>query len=682
MSVCRPLIPTGVLKYDNRPVAADIDNLLEQFTNPILRYDQKQIRLNTVLINSLLFSLQQSDRNAAIEAAAAGSTTIPTSVFSDYPALQDRFEQGSITEEEFSDFLADRGLTPDYVETVLTEEYPSDINIDAINEAINEVTDAINETIQQILNDNATSTLPLPNEDDVTQSAGDGELDQFESNVPVVDLLEWTPTEGMNNVLTEMDRYYSENYGALLAKSNACAALTNPFTKLSSLIASASALATGLAGAVAGALDFAAQLQSKISGLVNSIQNFSLSSLVSSLAGRLANLKNEVLGILDSALADAQARLANLKNTAMQLFQDIKGLPVAAHRMITKKLAQIENFLSDLNLERIKSKIKSILTVNEDQFEDLLPAVLTILALKACAIGNFLDAIMRKPLDDFNDFLGLMQINFNIMENLSIIKLNRVIDAGGLRVGREERQTIRERSAETANRNAQPRVEAEGVDAVPGQPNPGLTPSRHIVRDLNDQEARFVAEITADYSDLFEFSPSVKNMGTRARSVYESGGGSYGPNHWREWDEGENGPDAGWQMIIERHPYIYVGLARVARRLRQDGLLNAPLYITSAFRSRYYNRVVLHNNRGVAQNSMHMNAMALDIDDTVSGLNSEGTARFIDYMSEEGFTRFGVYAGFIHVDITEGGTVPVFRNDRTGDRNILAALNNHRARAS
>lgn len=660
-SICKPIIPSGILTASNRPVSADFDTILASVTNPLLKYDQKQIRLLTVLTNSLL------------------QISNSTGVLNNYPSLKTRFEQSAITEEEFADFLDDSGLTPNYIQTTYTNDFPVQIDIGAINEAINEVQDALQELLNQIIADNLTSTIPRPTSEEAEENVFDPVIQPPPS---VISSITWQPDSNTNNVLTQLDKYYEENFSAALNRSNLCAALTNPFTALASLIAAASAISQSVLDIVG----FAGRLKEKVGSLISRLQNFSLGNLIRSLQAKLEGLKTQLLNAIENLKVSMRQKLENLKVRALELMNDIKNLPRSISSFISKKIRQIEDFLSDFNVDRMKAKLRSIFTINEDQFEDLFPAVLNLLGLKLCALASFVEGIMKKPLDEFGEFLLTLGFTFAILENRSVDITNEVLDAGGNRLPATERDESRTRQGETSNDAQQPDVEAPGVDGEAGQPLPGLIPKRHVVLNMSAEEREFVNNLQANYKDLFEFGESVKEMGSIARAVYE---GRRPPknlprpvDHDKEWNDGENRPDSGWKMVVEKHPYIFAALARVARRLRADGLLSQPLYITSAYRSRYYNRIYLRGDQGVAPDSPHMHAMALDIDDDLSGLTSEGAARFIDYCSEEGFTRFGIYSGFIHIDIVGGTSTRIFENKRSSDRNIARAIENHRARTS
>lgn len=68
--------------------------------------------------------------------------------------------------------------------------------------------------------------------------------------------------------------------------------------------------------------------------------------------------------------------------------------------------------------------------------------------------------------------------------------------------------------------------------------------------------------------------------------------------------------------------------------------LGAPLIINSAYRDPDYNELV-----GGAQKSRHMRGIAFDI-----SLRGHDPMTLLWAAEDAGFTRFGLYAGFLHVD--------------------------------
>lgn len=710
---CKPIIPVGVLTNKNRPTAIDFDVLTSSFENPILRYDNKQIRLLTVLTNALLeiahksyekpeitFVRNQNNvivgtvNDSGVVSDSSGNTignvvensnevigpsgnvigtvdSTPTDItevsndFSNnildtqYPALSDRLEnQGPLTEEEVAEIIEDSGLTPDYVQETYENEFPTEINIPAINEAINEIKDAIQESLDQIREDNQTSSIPIPSAD---SSPFDNPFASSQTNIPIEPLLNWTPGNAISNVLGQMNSYFKPSYTNSFRKSNECAAIPNPFSKLASLVASVSSSVSEAASAGQQIMSFATKLLELVSDTITRIFNFpEYIPQMAALSANLEKMKQDLMSMANSVINDMKTKIENLKNSASAIVGE-PGMPKAARRLVSKKIRQVENFLSDLNVNRIKAKINAILKVNEEQFEDLLPDVLRTLSLKVCGVTNFLEGIFKKPNEMLNKLLNDLSINKNILENYSVLKTNRIIDAGGVRLG-------------IADRNAQRTNHANQANQAEGNSFDDLIPPKYVQLEMSAEENAFVNSLTADYSDLFVFNDQwVKKMGPRARKHWEASG-----KDSIYFEDGDNQDNSGWNVVAERHAYVYAALARISKRLRNDGLLSGPLQINSAFRSKYYNRYV--SDPPGSRTSRHMHGMALDIGDINSGLTTEGSARFIDYASEEGFTTLGIYPRFIHIDIGSAGP-SVFKLVRT-DGLILDAVDRHKKRRS
>jgi uncharacterized protein YcbK (DUF882 family) len=86
--------------------------------------------------------------------------------------------------------------------------------------------------------------------------------------------------------------------------------------------------------------------------------------------------------------------------------------------------------------------------------------------------------------------------------------------------------------------------------------------------------------------------------------------------------------------------------------MRVQKRLGKRLFVNSGYRPPWYNAKLRASSSGVAKNSLHMQGLALDI--TWEGFRSSSSAEksaFVQICREEGFTGFGGYAGFIHIDI-------------------------------
>lgn len=91
-----------------------------------------------------------------------------------------------------------------------------------------------------------------------------------------------------------------------------------------------------------------------------------------------------------------------------------------------------------------------------------------------------------------------------------------------------------------------------------------------------------------------------------------------------------------FSLIVDVHAL------KMLDRLR--ALVGRPLYITSGYRSPWYNRKV-----GGAEKSFHMRGMAFDI--AYNAPKGELVELVDTAIRNDLFTGFGFYSGFVHMDI-------------------------------
>lgn len=164
------------------------------------------------------------------------------------------------------------------------------------------------------------------------------------------------------------------------------------------------------------------------------------------------------------------------------------------------------------------------------------------------------------------------------------------------------------------------------------------------------------------------WTSDVANMGKI--STKRSGGSGQYFNSDQNYYSEEDGTDAGIAEIVRVNPQLLVWVRRVAKKMGKT------ITIRSAFRSFYYNKVVLKEKTGT--NSPHSKAQALDL--SLGGMSSKQKALMIKYCSMEGFERISYYPAknFIHVDIVPkrlpGGS---WQSRDGGDKYIREAIQNH-----
>lgn len=424
-----------------------------------------------------------------------------------------------------------------------------------------------------------------------------------------------------NNALTvsaaracdRLETYFVQNFSAS-ASGGICSAFGNIFAQLNTVLA-----------------------------LFGGLQNILEGNILKGLIGQLKGLIGPILAIKQTILNLVDKLKDKLKSVVDGMFNQISNFVESMQGFISKKIQQIKNFFNDLNMDKLKDKISELIDNMAAQFESLTsnPNIIPFLMFKLCALVETVQAFMKNPVDGLTAAMAQASLNERVVETNSSIRQAAARAAGAIRLPYIERRQIRERTAQTLNR---------GSGASAGRPNVAdLVPRTYVTEPISVQDRERVNRITdAGYPGLMTFADGVVNMGRIATAQYESTG--RGPE---QWDPSENYDTAGWQHVVTNQPTVFVRLLRVAERMQEDGHLNGPLQINSAFRSRWYNRIYqreILGNRGAAWNSQHMSCNAIDVSYTAT---KHDPAIFIQYASQEGFKGIGLYNSFVHVDLSD-----------------------------
>jgi len=130
MAICNPRYPSNISNISD---VEDFSDLLSG--NPIRQFDGKELSTLNVLNNTLL-------NNSNLD---------------NYPDLKERVEQGAITNEEFADFLLDKGLTLDYIRDSFINDFPVEIDYDSVKNIVRQTQEAIDNEIRNASAQNNTN---------------------------------------------------------------------------------------------------------------------------------------------------------------------------------------------------------------------------------------------------------------------------------------------------------------------------------------------------------------------------------------------------------------------------------------------------------------------------------------------------------------------------------------------
>lgn len=121
MAICKPRYPENISNITNVP---DFSRLFSG--NPVDKYDADELSTLNVLFNALL-------QNSNLDA---------------YPDLQDRVSIGELSIEEFADFISDTGINLEYIKEELINDFPVEIDYEAVKNLVVDTRNAINEQVQ------------------------------------------------------------------------------------------------------------------------------------------------------------------------------------------------------------------------------------------------------------------------------------------------------------------------------------------------------------------------------------------------------------------------------------------------------------------------------------------------------------------------------------------------------
>jgi len=426
--------------------------------------------------------------------------------------------------------------------------------------------------------------------------------------------------------------------------------ITGQFGNLQSLLGKAG----GLIGALSG----------NIANLINDIKTYgNLSGIIKSLAKSLSSFQQQLLSLPEQIAKSMLSQISGLENTVGQFLSANPFASKGTLKHLNKKIRKTKDFFGKPILDELKAKVNTFFDQNTQQFEDLLPAVLNFLLLKACGLAQLLESLMRAPVDRLRGLIGSTTNNFDVMSNYSNGIRNHLIENGAIRIPPAQRYAEAQQGVENVNRS---RNSGTGTNSELTRPRDYVKPA------ISPQEYKLVTSAIngRGMAGSFVFGPGVNTMGKQAQDFYNNNknkkvtvrypktGNIY--EHRKVWNpdlnyhDSDRNVDSGWKFITDNNPTLFIMLHRVAQKLKRQGNLSGDLTINSAFRSPYYNYFVLDAKSGKgAEKSNHMKGMAFDI--SLKGLNSsEDRAAFIRACSEEGFVRIVRYSSFFHIDVGPG----------------------------
>lgn len=453
---------------------------------------------------------------------------------------------------------------------------------------------------------------------------------------PLVDNLEYFLDKNMSSAMT----------------GSFCSAFSNPFQKIMEL-------AMFIDGAKT---------------LIEQLRNFDIASVLAPLFA----VKEMIFNMIDNLAKQLIAKVNSIVGNVVSQIQNLKTAADRMFKFINKKAQEIKEFFNDLSLEKLKTMAEDIITKMAGQFEKLTPEIIAFLLFRVCQLIETIKNLLENPVKALEGLVTNMMTNTRNISSESARRAQVVINNGGIFIPVQDRESVRTSAANAINektnnspmpapplnRNTVGDCTAPTGSTSTGGGNVNLTPGSYVTLPMAPEEQRWVQNLTSEGDRFIQFNPSVKDMGANAVAWWNaSKRGPFNPE--------ENFPDAGWKMIVNVNPFIFAALARVSSSM------NRTLYLNSCFRSPYYNWYLknVQGSDGVAENSFHTKAMAVDI--STRNMSDDEVAYLIQYASREGFNRMSVYGTFVHVDIAAGNYRGNWTNNYRGNRNIQEAMQIH-----
>jgi len=579
--VCKPTLPVG-----SNTLESLFDFRAVSELDPTSYYDKSQLRTVNILNNVLLKNYDLTD----------------------YPNIKERIAIGTITDPEYAEFLLDSGLSLDFVQDVFINDFPVAVDYSLIETVVKQVVE--NRPVV-----NFTDPTGTPIITGTTPITGTGNTNTD------IDLIigDKNPTN-LADLLDLLDIYYDKTL--LSTNANICAALSNPFAKLISILATARDLAEGVK-----------DLAGDINKLITDTKYQSLSGIIGDLSNKVLNFQKQLTAFVDSFAQSMMSKISAIGNTVKRMFETMAGIPEATYKFIQRKIQNVKLFFSKENLTNIKNNINKTLTGGIKQFEDVLPDVLNFLLMLICGMFDKLQLFMQQPVDELNGFVQNYKTTYTTTAGYSTQVRNQIRSTGATRVNPTNR--VADSSSGRAFYNR-------------------ANPSRNIPGDVTPSERGLLDQIGATgLSGYFIFGSNVQNMGQRSTDRFKSNPTNtqfkkyYDPDENFHSDLGTNGGivDAGWANV---NPGVWIRLIRTVKAAQNLGAISGPVTINSAYRSPFYNRIIV----GGAKSSHHMTGDALDI--SFGNISNSGGEEFIRQASIFGFGGISYYpaSDFTHFDVS------------------------------
>ena len=265
------------------------------------------------------------------------------------------------------------------------------------------------------------------------------------------------------------------------------------------------------------------------------------------------------------------------------------------------------NFFSKENLENIKEKISGAIEYAAGVFERMDLEEIQFLIMRFCELLQNIEQMFFGITSEMSDMMQNYQAVHSLLSGSGDLATAQALAAGAIRFDAQSRY---------AGISAAASVPAFG----PVSSSPYATPGSMIPEDARGVPAGVLPITPEEMSEV----PSYEQIC--------SGSNPYIRFQGNKLTMGS----LGWTMARAEEKVMLMRLAKA---------IGSPLTVNCAYRSPENNG----NTRGAAKNSLHMSGKAFDIN-TGSGAFSQSQDTLINTARSVGFSGFGRYATFVHID--------------------------------
>lgn len=314
----------------------------------------------------------------------------------------------------------------------------------------------------------------------------------------------------------------------------------------------------------------------------------------------IEKLKDQVLTVVDQLAQEAMDKIKNITGGWVDP-QYLFNHGALSEKFIREK-EKVMNFFSKENIEGIKKKIEGAISYAAGVFERMDLEEIQFLIMKFCELISQLQAIFFGRSQVLTDYMSAYSMARQTLSGAGNVATARAVRAGAIRYDPETRYAIQTRTSGLA---------ASGpVSSSPNAPPGAQVPegARGVPANVEPISPEEMAQVPS-YEEIMSGHPHL---------AFSSGLGGMRA--------------AGWTGAQTTEKVMLIRLAKV---------MGKKLYINSAYRSPSYNASV-----GGASKSIHMSGKAFDI-----ALNHGLSAQeFINTARSIGFSGFGTYNSFVHID--------------------------------